>query len=381
MAKKSSRAKPSKKPSRTPPKASKKKPSGAKKAPAPKPSAQRPPAPKPATAKPAAAAAPPKAAPPASVAPMPPLPVGPAGQRKRFELDKLRLASVKERRPAVRVEQFARIVPPVEGFRRFLDSLPDLSEAACLRTLVQRVLAARKAARPVLVTLGSSVVRGGITGILIDLMRRNVVTAVALDCAAALDDFEVALAGCAGVDATLGDEERVAVARESSEGFSRAASRARRLGLGLGRSAGEVILDMRAAHADSSVLAEAAKLSVPATIHVAIGADAGHTIAGIDGAALGESALRDFRAVCEVASRLDGGVWCGIDESPILASTADRALSTASNLGFPLASAVRARVGAVHGPCQAAVAGLEIRLPGPPTLLLPLLRQAVLAFS
>src|SRR4030095_15155074 len=162
--------------------------------------------------------------------------------------NKRRLASVRERRPAVRVEQFARIVPPIEGFRRFLDSLPDLSEAAALRTLVQRILAARKAARPVVMALGSEAMRGGLSGLVIDLMRRNVVMALALDRASALDDFELAIAGGAGIDASLSEEDRVTIARESAEGFARAAARARRLGLGLGRSAGEVVVGGASAH-------------------------------------------------------------------------------------------------------------------------------------
>src|SRR5262245_14125386 len=125
-----------------PPKKSSHKPARSAKHPAKKPAAKTAPAAPPRLAAVAALPKPPALAP--TQPPMPPLPTGPAGARKRFELDKLRLASVRERRPAVRVEQFARIVPPVEGFRRFLDSLPDLSEAAALRTLVQRILAARK---------------------------------------------------------------------------------------------------------------------------------------------------------------------------------------------------------------------------------------------
>jgi hypothetical protein len=307
----------------------------------------------------------------------------PAGPpvRRRFDLEKLRLVSLRDRRPAIRLEQFARVIPPIDGFRKLFDSLPDLEDAARLRALVQRIVAARKSARPVVFAVGSDAVRGGISTLVIDLMRKGVITSLALDGPGALDDAEVCISGGAGLDAGASEDERVALSLESAQVFGRAAARARRLGLGLGRGVGHLLLESKSPHADVSLLAEAAKLNLPATIHVAIGSDPFQATAGMDGAALGEAALRDFRTLCETVGRLDGGVWCGLSESPILGDTFARAVSAARNLGFTFATATCARIGGTAGDGAGGAAawpGSTFRFGGPTTLIVPLLRQAIL---
>ncbi|HKE01375.1 MAG TPA: hypothetical protein VKE69_10230, partial [Planctomycetota bacterium] len=158
----------------------------------------------------------------------PPIVLGAPPARRRFDLEKLRLVSLRERRPAVRFEQFARPVAPMDGFRRMFDSFSDLQEGVRLRALVQRVVAARRASRPVVVGLGSEAIRGGVSLLLIDLMRKGIVTALALDASGAIDDAEVALSGGTGLEPGASDDDRVAPSQESSEAFARAASRARR---------------------------------------------------------------------------------------------------------------------------------------------------------
>jgi hypothetical protein len=322
----------------------------------------------------------PAAASPARSASAAPVAMSAPPVRRRFDLDKLRLISLRERRPAVRFEQFARPVAPMDGFRRMFDSFGDLEEGARLRALVQRVVAARRASRPVVIALGSEAIRGGISLLVIDLLRKGIATAIAVDAAGAIDDAEVALAGGAGLEPGTPDDDRVAPSQESSEAFARAAARARRLGLGLGRALGELLLDMKAPHAEASILAEAAKHNVPATVHVAIGCDAFHSLPGLDGAALGDAALRDFRSLCETAAKLEGGVWCGFEEPPIVSQAFVRAVAAARNLGFTFASATCARVGGPV-PREPSGAGFDLRLSGPASLVAPVARLAVLAYG
>ena len=62
-----------------------------------------------------------------------------------------------------------------------------------------------------------------------------------------------------------------------------------------------------------SVLAAAARLGIPVTVHVAIGTDIIHMHPPASGAALGEGSLRDFRYFVSNVARLERGVYlnCG----------------------------------------------------------------------
>jgi len=106
--------------------------------------------------------------------------------------------------------------------------------------------------------------------------------------------------------------------------------------VGLGRAVGEKILASSLPHTDLSILAWAARLDLPATVHVALGTDIIHMHPSADGAAIGAASLRDFRLFASVAARLEGGVYLNIGSAVVLPEVFLKALAMARNLGYPI---------------------------------------------
>src|SRR6185503_12102994 len=94
----------------------------------------------------------------------------------------------------------------VRGLGAAIDALPDLLGAADLKAVAAAIRAARAADRPVIWGLGAHVIKTGLSPILVDLMERGYVSAIALNGAGVIHDFEIALGGSTSedVDAVLG---------------------------------------------------------------------------------------------------------------------------------------------------------------------------------
>ena len=142
--------------------------------------------------------------------------------------------------------------------------------------------------------MGAHVLRAGVARHLIDLMERGLVDHVAMNGAGPIHDWEFALIGAS--------TESVARYIQTGEfGLWTETGRMNdvirdgaRDGLGLGEAIGRAILDGPFPHKDVSVLAAAARLGVPATVHVGVGYDILHEHPNCDGAALGATSYRDF---------------------------------------------------------------------------------------
>ena len=85
--------------------------------------------------------------------------------------------------------------------------------------------------------------------------------------------------------------------------------------------------------ARSSVLAEAARLEIPVTVHVAIGTDIIHMHPAASGAALGEGSLRDFRYFVTNVARLENGVYLNCGSAVVLPEVFLKAIALARNRG------------------------------------------------
>ena len=145
--------------------------------------------------------------------------------------------------------------------------------------------------------LGAHVIKTGLGPVLIDLMERGFVSAIATNGAAIIHDFEVALVGATSedVDEALGPG-RFGMAEETGRLLNAAIND----GVARGprhRPGGRTVprATRQPQFARSSVLAAAARLGIPVTVHVAIGTDIIHMHPAASGAALGEGSLRDFR--------------------------------------------------------------------------------------
>jgi len=308
------------------------------------------------------------------------------------DLRRLRLYSARRRRHLAGAESAGGTPPAGATFREWLDALPDQLGARWLRAAADAVIAARRAGRPVAMAMGGHVVKVGCGPVVIDLMRRGLVTAVAVHGATAIHDVELAMLGATSED--VGENlrsGRFGMVRETMTFFADAVRLARRRGIGYGRAVGRLVLDRRLPHAGLSMLAAAAELDLPATIHAAIGTDTVHMFAGIDGAALGEATLRDFRLACGVvramgARRRGGpcGVWFNIGSAVLLPEVFLKTVAVARNLGARLDGLTTVNMDMIrhYRPARNVVGrpvapGRGLDLCGHHEIMLPLLRQAI----
>ncbi len=270
-----------------------------------------------------------------SNSPAPTPPADPA--RAPLDFHRLQTHPLAKRKHLVSHKDFARLVEPAKAIKAFLDSLPGIAAGADFRALVAAIADARRHKREVVAAMGSSVLMAGCSPILVDLIDRGIVTAVATNGAGAIHDYELSLVGetledvnAAPADGSFGmvDETAKALGLAFKEGA--------RTGHGLGRYLGELIHAEKNPHAKLSVLAAAARKGIPATVHVAVGTDTVHAHPVISGMALGESSLLDFRILCGVVSRLEGGVWLNLGSAVMLPEVFSQALGAARNLGHPV---------------------------------------------
>ena len=272
--------------------------------------------------------------------------------------------------------------------RDFLGSLPRTLAAADLREIVQRIAAAVRAQRPVVLGMGAHPLKVGLSPLIIDLLERGILSAVAMNGAGIIHDFELAYQGETSEDVAeaLGDGS-FGMARETGE-FLNSAIRAgvTQAGVGIGRVVGEQIRAAGLLHAHLSVLAACARLEVPACVHVAVGTDIIHMHPQADGAAIGEGSLRDFHLLTAVVAQLEGGVFINLGSAVIIPEVFLKAISLARNLGHTVnafttvdldfARHYRPAMNIVSRPTQQG--GRGFHLTGHHEILFPLLCAAVI---
>ena len=317
------------------------------------------------------------------------------GQERQgpIDLSKLRLRSVHDRQHLAQVEALAGVPGPGVSFADWFASLPKSLGADRLRAAVEAIITARKAGKPVVLAMGGHVVKVGCSPVVIDLMRRGIVTAMACHGATAIHDVELAMIGATSED--VGDtirDGRFGMVRETPMFFAEAARRAVHNDAGYGRAIGELIRQRKLPYADRSMLATAAELGLPATVHVAIGADTVHMPAFVDGAHLGQASLTDFRLLCDTLYRMGAdqpsgtaGVWCNIGSAVVLPEVFLKAISVARNLGANLNTLTTVNLDMIrhYRPTQNVITrpvckGHGHDIAGHHEILLPLLRQALI---
>ena len=217
----------------------------------------------------------------------------------------------------------------------------DRLEHPALPILADRIRTARRAGSSVILMLGAHVLRKGAGPLLIDLMRRGLVSHIALNGAGAIHDYELALIGqtCESVARYVRSGE-FGLWSESG-GINAAAADAQREGIGLGEAIGRKIAADRFPYADTSVLAAGYRLGVPVTVHVSIGQDIIHEHPGFDGAATGATSYADFLVFTQSVCGLEGGVMLSIGTAVMGPEVYLKALSMARNVAFQEDRAIR----------------------------------------
>lgn len=253
-----------------------------------------------------------------------------------LDLSGLKTVSIHERGGKVRVAQFARPFPG-GGIESLFESLPRILAGETMRDVVEALVRARAAGKPILWGLGGHVIKCGLAPVLLDLMRRGFATGFALNGAAAIHDFEIAIAGCTSEDVeTVLPDGRFGSAeetgREMNDAITEGAVNER---VGIGEALGERLSEIaKPEFAQMSLLYGAYQAGTPVTVHVAIGTDTPHAHPAADGAAIGAASHLDFRLLCRVVSQLDdGGAYINAGSAVVLPEVFLKALSAARNLG------------------------------------------------
>ncbi len=259
------------------------------------------------------------------------------------DLRPLRLAEVKtyplaERASKVSLEDFSRPIEANSTLQVFLASLPNILAVQSLRQLSARMRRARDLGKPIIWGIGGHVIKTGLAPVIIDLMKRGFVTAIAANGSVLVHDAEIAMVGSTSedVDATLA-EGVFGGAEETGRLLNTAAQAGARDGIGLGEAMGRALLSITPKHRDYSLLCVAYESRIPFTTHVTIGGDIAHFHPNADGASLGATTHTDFRLLAELVKRMNaGGVYLNVGSAVVLPEVFLKCVTLVRNLGHPL---------------------------------------------
>lgn len=256
-----------------------------------------------------------------------------------LELDKVSTYPLASRPSKVSLDDFADPIQPDSSLKDFLAGLPNILAVQSLREIAARMRRARELQRPIIWGMGGHVIKTGLAPLVIDLMKRGFVTAIAANGSVLVHDAEIAMVGSTSedVDATLG-EGVFGGADETGKLLNRAALEGAKENIGLGEATGRTLLALGPMHADYSLLCASYRARVPFTVHLTIGGDIGHFHPQADGAALGAATHTDFRLLSELVRRMDGGgVYLNIGSAVTLPEVFLKAVTLVRNLGNQLA--------------------------------------------
>lgn len=304
---------------------------------------------------------------------------------KPLDFSKIRTYSIKQRKNLSNIKLFAKPVLPSDGIKAFLESLPEILASANLRKVIDAIVHAYKNERPVILAIGAHVIKCGLSPLIIDLMKRGIITAIAMNGAAAIHDYEISLIGATSEDvASSLKDGSFGMAKETAVAFQFASARGVKDGTGLGQALGNKMIEEKNKYNDLSLLVCGVKLNIPTTVHVALGTDTIHMHPNISGKDLGESSQIDFKLLASVVSELEGGVWLNVGSAVIMPEVFLKALSVARNLGYKVKNFVtvnmdmiqhyRPQTNVIKRPTQYGYA-----ITGHHEIMLPLLRIGILS--
>ena len=255
-----------------------------------------------------------------------------------LSLDEVKTYPLASRPSKVALTDFAQPVSADSTLSDFLKNLPNILAVRSLREIAVAVKRARELQKPVIWGMGGHVIKTGLAPVIIDLMRRGFVSAIAANGSVLVHDAEIAMVGSTSedVDATLG-AGAFGGAEETGKLLNEAAREGARDGIGLGEAMGRALLALNPKHKDYSLLCAAYEMRVPFTAHLTIGGDIAHFHPNADGAALGATTHTDFRLLSEMVRRLNGGgVYLNIGSAVVLPEIFLKAVTLVRNMGHTL---------------------------------------------
>jgi hypothetical protein len=255
-----------------------------------------------------------------------------------IELDKVKTYPLSSRHSKVNLSDFARPLIGDPSVADFLDSLPNVLAVQSLRQLAARIYRARELQKPVIWGIGGHVIKTGLAPLLIDLMERGYVSAVAANGSVLVHDAEIAMVGSTSedVDATL-SEGAFGGAEETGQLLNGAAIAGAKDQIGLGEAVARALLERNPEHRQYSLLCATYEARIPLTAHITIGGDIAHFHPTFDGAALGATTHTDFRLLAELVRQMDGGgVYLNVGSAVVLPEVFLKCVTLVRNLGHQL---------------------------------------------
>jgi hypothetical protein len=251
-----------------------------------------------------------------------------------LDFNRIRTYPLRERDNKIHGEELASPSQPGSTFAKFIDSLPHILAGNDFRAIVDATVTAVHKQRPVIVMMGAHPIKCGLNPILLDLMRRGIISALAFNGAGAIHDFELALIGATSEDVQHGlDDGSFGMIDETGRQMNRALADGVAQGIGAGRALGETIVKGTFPHKQLSLLHAGVTGNIPVTVHIAIGTDIIHQHPTADGAVLGEASYLDFQKFAAAVAQLEGGIVLNIGSAVIMPEVFLKALTIARNLG------------------------------------------------
>lgn len=255
----------------------------------------------------------------------------------KLDWDRISIYSIKKRKSKVKVKDFAKITNKARSFKEFYNSLPNILAVNNIRKLVDEIVSAREKSNPVILMMGAHVIKCGLSRLIIDLIEKGIISAITLNGAGIIHDFEIAFIG--GTSESV--EENVkhgkfGMVKETAEYINSSIKRGVKKGAGIGESVGRMIEESNFKYKSFSLTGNCVRNSVPCTVHVALGTDVIHQHPSFDGALVGEGSQKDFETFVTLVSNLEGGVILNVGSAVILPEVFLKAVNMARNLGKKL---------------------------------------------
>lgn len=309
-------------------------------------------------------------------------------ERHKNPLDKVKTYPISERKNKVKKEDFALPPEPGKSFVDFYKGLPSILAAKDLRILIEDIISARQKGRSVIFMLGAHVIKCGLNPVIIELLKRKIITCLAFNGAGCIHDFEIALIGQTSEDVAKGIEDgSFGMSEETGRMINEAVIAGVERKAGIGISVGRIISQRKLRWRNLSLLYHCWRLRIPATVHVALGTDIIHQHPACSGAALGEGSILDFQKFIRQVAGLDnGGVLVNVGSAVILPEVFLKALTVTRNIepqvkdfttaNFDMVRHYRPMENILHRPILSG--GRSYNFIGQHEIMIPLLAQAII---
>jgi len=308
---------------------------------------------------------------------------------QKIDLNKIKTYSIKGRKSKTQIKDFAKPPGSKGDVRNLLGGLPKCLKANDFRKLLNSIIKAKRRGKPIIFMFGAHVIKCGVSPVLVDLMQKGFISLLATNGAGAIHDLEIALWGKTSeeVERSIQDGS-FGMAKETAEIFNQVSSFAQKESLGLGEAIGKKIWELKAKFRKHSLLANAFKLRIPLTVHVAFGTDIVHQHPNFDASSTGFATHTDFKILANEVSKLNnGGVVLHFGSAVILPEVFLKALSVARNIkgrienfttaNFDMIQHYRPNLNLVLRPTQKSGQGFSFS--GHHEIMLPLLAWALKA--